>query len=298
MITPASGRDDLAQDLLEPLAFGVGKFAADSGRRGARHVDQVATGQRHLRGQSSALVTDGILADLHHDVVAGLERLLDLAVGPAESGGLPVHLAGVEHAVAAAADVDERRLHRRQHVLHDAQVDVADQGRRSRAGDEVFDDDAVLEHGDLGVATALVRRFGADLVADHHHPLDRLAAGQEFGFGQDRRAPASGVTAVAAALPLGFQPGRAVDALDLVVAGVGFVLGSGRPLVHDGVRRVVRRRVVLGVVAGTGLAATTATAALGGTLAGTVVVVGAIGVVRVVIGVVVVGGVIVVGRLV
>ena len=243
-------------------------------------------------------MADGILADLHDDIVAGLERLLDLAVGTAQTGGLPVHLAGVEHAVAAAADVDERRLHRRQHVLHDAQVDVAHQGRRSRRGDEVFDDDAVLEHGDLGVATALLRRFGADLVADHHHPLDRLAAGQEFGFGQDRRAPASSVTAVAAALPLGFQPGRAVDALDLVVAGLGFVLGSGCPLVHHGVRRVVRRRVVLGVVGGTGLATTTATTALGGTLAGSVVVVGAVRVVGVVIGVVaVVGGVIVVSGL-
>ena len=80
----------------------------------------------------------------------------------------------------------------------------------------MFDDDAVLEHGDLGVAGARVRRFGADLVAHHHHPLDRLAAGQELGFGQDRRAAASGVAAVAAALPFGLQPGGAVDALDLV----------------------------------------------------------------------------------
>ena len=73
-------------------------------------------------------MTDGVLADLDHHVVARLERLLDLAVGPTEAGGLPVDLARVEHAVAAAADVDERRLHRGQHILHDAQVDIADQG--------------------------------------------------------------------------------------------------------------------------------------------------------------------------
>ena len=54
-------------------------------------------------------------------------------------------------------------------------------------GDEVLDDDAVLEHRDLGVAGALVRRLGADLVAHHHHPLDGLAAGQELGLAQDRR---------------------------------------------------------------------------------------------------------------
>ncbi len=265
------------------------------GRRGAGHVHQVAAGQRHLRGQSGALVADGILADLHDDVVTGPERLLDLAVGTAQPGGLPVDLAGVEHAVAAAADIDERRLHRRQHVLHDAQVDVADQGGRGRAGDKVLHDDAVLEHGDLGVPAALVRRFGADLVAHHHHPVDRLAAGQEFSFGQDRRAAASGVTAVAAALPFGLEPGRAVDALDLVVAGVRFVLGPRGSLVHHGIRRVVRRRVVIGVITGTRLAAATTAAALGGPIAGTVVVVGAIGVVRVVGGVVVVvGGVLVV----
>ena len=121
------GRDDLAQDLLEPLALGVGKLAADAGRRRTRHVDQVAAGQGDLRGQPGALVSDRVLADLDDDVVAGLEGLLDLALGAAQSGRLPVHLAGVEHAVAAAADVDEGRLHRGQHVLHDAEIDVAHQ---------------------------------------------------------------------------------------------------------------------------------------------------------------------------
>ena len=129
MITPASDGHHLAQDLLEPLPFGVGQLAADAGRRRARHVDEVAAGQRHLGGQPGALVPDRVLADLDDDVVAGLEGLLDLALRAAEAGGLPVDLAGVQHAVAATADVDERRLHRRQHVLHDAEVDVADQRR-------------------------------------------------------------------------------------------------------------------------------------------------------------------------
>ena len=80
----------------------------------------------------------------------------------------------------------------------------------------MFDDHAVLEHGDLGVARAFVRRFGADLVAHHHDALDGLAAGQELGLAQDRRPAPAGVTAVAATLPLGLQPGRTADALDLV----------------------------------------------------------------------------------
>ena len=89
----------------------------------------------------------------------------------------------------------------------------AERGR----GDEVLDDDAVLEHRDLGVPRARVRRLGAHPVAHHHHPFDGLAAGQELGLGQDRRTATAGVAAVPAALPLGLQPGRAVDALDLVV---------------------------------------------------------------------------------
>ena len=154
--------------------------------------------------------------------------------------------------------------------------------------DEVLDDDAVFEHRDLGVAGALVRRFGADLVAHDHHPLDRFAAGQEFGFGQDRRAAASGITPVAAALPLGLQPGRAVDALDLVACGVGLVLGSraparaprcsaGRPA--TGCRRCHRRSRTCGD-GGDGDAWWRRRR--------TVVVVGGVGVVRVVVGVVVV----------
>ena len=103
----------------------------------------------------------------------------------------------------------------------------------------MLDDNAVLENRDLGVARTLVRRLGADLVAHHHHPVDRLAAGQELGLGQDRRAAPAGVTAVPAALAFGLQTGGAADALDLVGFGARFLLARGA-LVNDGVRRVVR----------------------------------------------------------
>ena len=238
---------------------------------------------------------DGILADLDDDVVAGLECLFDLATGTAESGGLPVHLTGVEHAVAAAADVDERRLHGGQHVLHDAEIDVADQRCRRRGRDEVLDQHAVLEHRDLGVAGALVRRFGADLVAHHHDAFDGLAAGQELGLAQDRRAAPSCVAAVPAALPLGLQPGGPADALNLVVDGLGRLLAR-RALVHDRVRRIVRRCGLV-PVACAGLAAPAPAATSVATLAGPVLVVGAL-FIRVVVRVALVGGFVVVAVIV
>ena len=70
--------------------------------------------------------------------------------------GVVAGVAAVEHGVLRRADVDEGRLHARQHVLDLAQVDVAvDLGDVvGRAGDVVLDERAALEHGDLGGARA------------------------------------------------------------------------------------------------------------------------------------------------
>ena len=73
----------------------------------------------------------------------------------------------------------------------------------ARRGDVVLDEDAVLEDGDLGAV--------ADLAHDHD-ALDGLAAGEELGLGEDRRAAAALLAALAAALLLGLQPGRALAA--------------------------------------------------------------------------------------
>ena len=130
----------------------------------------------------------------------------------------------------------------------------------------MLDDDAVLHHRDLGVAGTFMRRLGADLVAHHHDAFDRLAAGQELRFGQDRRAAATGVAAVAATLTLGLQPGRAADPLDGIRVTLG-LLAARSAFVHDGVRRVVTG-VRVGVVTGTGLAAPAPAAPAGSPLAG------------------------------
>src|SRR5690606_38967996 len=163
-------------------------------------------------------------------------RELDAARLALEAHGVPVDLAGVEHGVAALADVHEGRLHGGQHVLDAAHVDVADHRGLRLLGDVVLDEHVVLEHGDLGAASPL---------AHHHGALDGLAAGEELGLG-DHGAAATGVTALAAALALGLEAGRALDGLDLVAR-----------LAHldYGVRRIIGRGALIGAAAG---AATTA----------------------------------------
>src|SRR5690606_2783510 len=124
-----------------------------------------------------------------------------------------VHLAGVQDRVAAPAHVHERRLHAGQDVLHLAQVDAAGHGVVAALADVVLDQHAVFQDRDLGAAAGPA--VGAGL-ADHHHPVDRLAPGQELGLGEHRRPGAPLVTAATAALPLRLQPGGAVHSAYLV----------------------------------------------------------------------------------
>ena len=63
---------------------------------------------------------------------------------------------------AAGAAVAEAAEGLGDDVLHDAEVDVAYQRCRPRRCHAMLDHDAVFEDRDLGVAGALVRRFGAD----------------------------------------------------------------------------------------------------------------------------------------
>ncbi len=94
--------------------------------------------------------------------------------GPSTSSGAVVHLAGVQDAVAASADVDERGLHAGQHVLDAAQVDVPDHRRRALARDVVLHEHILFEDGDL-VAVAVLGDHH-ELVGDARRRRLRLAA--------------------------------------------------------------------------------------------------------------------------
>src|ERR1700692_2991051 len=91
----------------------------------------------------------------------------------------------------------------------------------------------------------------APRVARHGHaPLTAAAGGEEFGLPQNRRPAPAGVAAVSAPLPLGLQPRRSGDALNLVV---GLVRRPRSALVHNSVGRVVGRAGGVRFVARAGL---------------------------------------------
>ncbi len=234
--------NDPVHDRLQPLALGVGQLAGDTGGAAAGHVDHEPAGQRDLGGQPGALVADRVLRHLSENGVAAGQRRLDPPGLAVQAGGVPVHLAGVDDGIAATADVDERRLHRRQDILHLAQEHAADHRIGPGLRDEVLDQDAVLEQRDLRQTAALTHG---------HHPLDGLPPGQELGLGEDLRTAARGIPGIAAALPLRLEPGGSANALHLVGGAAG---ASRRGLreprladVHDGVVGIVLARGLIAV---------------------------------------------------
>jgi len=149
-----------------------------------------------------------------------------------QPGRVPVHLAGVEHGIAAATDVDERCLHAGQHVLDLAEVHVAGHAGARGPGHVVLHQDAVLEDRDLGAVVDL---------SDDHLPIDGLAAGEELGLGEHGGPTPALVASFTTPLPLGLQPRGALQARDLVA------LGARLAHVHHGALRIVGRLLTLGV---------------------------------------------------
>ena len=110
---------------------------------GARHVDQVAGRDRQLRGQACALGANGILGDLHHQALALMHQCIDRLDGVAFAAG---YLRGMNESGAIQPDVDEGRLHTRQHPHHLALVDVANDAAALGALDVHLLQDTVLHH--------------------------------------------------------------------------------------------------------------------------------------------------------
>ena len=158
--------------------------------------------------------------------------------------GVVLHVAAVQHGVLRRGDVDERRLHAGQHVLHPADVDVAVDLADvvGRPADVVLDQVAALEHGHL-------RHVLADLDA-HEVAADRptvaLAASALLGRPPSPASAGAGLTTArrpAAACALGRRRSPALGARAVAArrrcrpAGAIARAGVGRLSAPGGCRR-------------------------------------------------------------
>ena len=164
------------------LAF-VGDAAADADVLVRRHVDEVPTGHRDVAGDARPLGADRVLRDLHQHLLALFEHVFDAAIaatallfsgrgwrGDRRRQGVALlvdlglglvlmlvvvvgfvgghDIADVEKGGLVETDLDKGRLHPRQHALHAAKVDVADDAAVAVALDEDFGDRALLHESD------------------------------------------------------------------------------------------------------------------------------------------------------
>ncbi len=139
---------ELLQLLAQVLALGLVLDALrNADVRILRQEDQQPAGEAHLRRQPRALGADRVLDHLHQQRLALMQDALDrLAVVAVSVLPMLPDVGDVQERGALEADLDERRLHARQHARDAAEVDVADQPARARALHVQLLDHALLEH--------------------------------------------------------------------------------------------------------------------------------------------------------
>jgi hypothetical protein len=93
-----------------------------------RHEHDEAARDRHVRGETRALVANRILDDLHDDRFAFAHAFRDAGlVHEARQVGEAACFARGEEACFVQTQIDEGRLHAGQYALHAAEHDVAEQ---------------------------------------------------------------------------------------------------------------------------------------------------------------------------
>src|SRR5690625_3161297 len=114
-----------------------------------------------------------VFGDLNQYRIAGFQRVFDFLGLTIKLRGIPVDLTGIQDGVAPASNINERRLHGWQNVLHLAEVDVADQRVLLGIRYKVFSEDPVFEYRNLDLTLTLT---------DEHLAFNGFPPGQEFGF--------------------------------------------------------------------------------------------------------------------
>ena len=122
-------------------------------------MNQHPAGDADLGGQPRALGAERVLEHLHGDVLALGEDALD-RLGAVAVVAFAPDVGHVQEGGAFETDIDERRLHARQHPHHLAEVDVADDAATGGAFDVEFLGDAVLHQRDAGfLRVKLIRKL-------------------------------------------------------------------------------------------------------------------------------------------
>ena len=149
----ASGRARRREPPADARALAVGR----------EHQEPACQGKLH--GHAGALGAHRVLDHLYQHLLAGLEQILDAALAPllgVEPRQDDVVL--VQETVFGEADIDERGLHPRQHVVHFAEIDVADQRALAAALDQGLNGLALLEYGDAQLRQVDGNQDGLGLV--------------------------------------------------------------------------------------------------------------------------------------
>ena len=212
-------RRNLAQNRLQALALRLRQLAGNTRAPAARHVHQESTSHRNVSGQTRALVTNRILGHLDQNLVAGLQRMFNLARTRFRAQQLPVQVTYVNDTVAVGSDIDERRFHAGQDVLHATEVDIADlRGLRVR-GNEVLDQQVIFQHTHLSDNARVVMALA---LTHHHRALHRLTTSQEFRL-RDYMALARFLTTLDTATSLRLQASRSLNRLRFLDLFAGFL---------------------------------------------------------------------------
>ena len=111
-----------------------------------RQQYEETAGKADLRRQPGALGADRVLDHLHHHRLAFEQHLFD-ALRLGRVLALLEDVGDVQEGGTLEADLDEGRLHARQHALDLAQIDVADDAAAGFALDVQFLHHVAFEHG-------------------------------------------------------------------------------------------------------------------------------------------------------
>src|SRR6185436_6030364 len=141
-------RDEMVELLPEQRALGLVLDALRDADMGLlRQVHQQPAGNAYLCGKSGALGADRILDDLHEQLLAVVQDALDW-LGLVMIVAVAPDVGDVQEGCAIQSDLDEGRLHSRQHAAYLAQINVADQAAAAAALDVQFLNHALLHYCD------------------------------------------------------------------------------------------------------------------------------------------------------